>query len=108
MMTKPTPDDELNTYWVVLCVQTGGYEKQSYTLVTAPNEDKAYLVAVYSERHNDLTEDDGSWIDGAYDFVYSPTKCTEVDVCDIPTLKKYNHVFEYDCYLEDLLVRDDE
>ncbi len=82
----------MNTYYVVLKIAAGEYEKASDSLCQAENEDEAERNALLGECHDDA--EDLEWADGGvYDcggeFHYKVRSCELVAPEDVTVLKKY-------------------
>jgi hypothetical protein len=82
----------MNTYYVVLKIAAGEYEKASDSLCQAENEDEAKRNALLGECYYD--EEDLEWSErGVYDcggeFHYAVHSCQLVAPEDVAILQKY-------------------
>jgi len=85
-------ESEMNTYYVVLKIAAGEYEKSSESLRQAENEEDAKYAALVGESHDD--EEDLEWADGGvYDcggeFHYKVRSCRLVAPEDVAVMEKY-------------------
>lgn len=86
----------MNTYLVGVTIHSGGYEKSSEYLVTAPSQEIAQDYGIWLEAHDqenlDWTEYSAS--DMGDEFVYTHNGCGVVDERSLMYIKKYFEVYE--------------
>lgn len=80
----------MRQWLVILDLQLGAYEKMSYNVVTAEDEEDAWALALEGECHNECRMDEdgsGACWDGT-EFRYTVYESTELNEDDYDTLKR--------------------